>query len=111
MPALRQRLKRPQPYLALYGLLLSLAVLDSFRPPADQVTARIYEASVQAYQQYGRPISKRFIRCRYQPTCSEYSLQAVARHGIWRGLRLTIHRLASCTNAVPFGTSDPVPTS
>ncbi|MDQ2774870.1 MAG: membrane protein insertion efficiency factor YidD [Acidobacteriota bacterium] len=49
------------------------------------------------------------IRCRYQPTCSEYSLEAVRRFGIGRGLQLTVRRLSSCKRDVPFGTSDPIP--
>ena len=23
--------------------------------------------------------------CRFQPTCSEYAMQAVQRHGVWKG--------------------------
>lgn len=46
--------------------------------------------------------------CRHQPTCSEYGYEAIARHGFWRGSRLTLWRVAKCN---PFGTSgyDPVP--
>jgi len=46
------------------------------------------------------------VACRYRPTCSEYSIQAVERYGIGRGLFLTVKRLASCTNDVPMGTVD-----
>lgn len=47
-------------------------------------------------------------RCRHFPTCSEYCLEALARHGAWRGGWLTLRRLARCH---PWGTSgyDPVP--
>ncbi|MBL4726201.1 MAG: membrane protein insertion efficiency factor YidD [Rhizobiaceae bacterium] len=46
--------------------------------------------------------------CRHQPTCSEYGYEAIARHGFFRGGRLTLWRVAKCN---PFGTSgyDPVP--
>ncbi len=46
--------------------------------------------------------------CRYQPTCSVYMMQAVERHGVWRGLRLGAMRLIRCH---PFhaGGFDPVP--
>ena len=38
--------------------------------------------------------------CRFDPTCSEYSLTALRRHGISRGLRLSLKRLLRCH---PFG--------
>ena len=34
--------------------------------------------------------------CRFQPTCSAYALEALARHGAWRGGRLALRRLARC---------------
>ena len=48
--------------------------------------------------------------CRFHPTCSVYLLQAVERHGIWRGGWLGLKRLARCH---PWGGQgeDPVPKS
>ncbi len=34
--------------------------------------------------------------CRYQPTCSNYALQAFEQYGAVKGLILTIHRLLRC---------------
>lgn len=46
--------------------------------------------------------------CRYWPTCSEYSREAIETHGAARGSYLTIARLARCH---PYGAGgvDPVP--
>lgn len=78
--------------LALFGLL----AVDSLRPPAKQVSSGIYIAGVHAYQRVGRPVISRWVHCRCQPTCSEYSVQAVREHGIARGLLLTGCRLLTC---------------
>ncbi len=46
--------------------------------------------------------------CRFEPTCSAYSLQALQMHGAAVGTYMTLHRLARCH---PFceGGHDPVP--
>jgi uncharacterized protein len=46
--------------------------------------------------------------CRFQPTCSEYAMTAVAHHGVLRGSVLALWRVLRCN---PFGRGgfDPVP--
>lgn len=46
--------------------------------------------------------------CRFQPTCSQYGLEAVARHGTAKGSWLLLKRIARCH---PWGGQgfDPVP--
>src|ERR1700730_16618643 len=109
MSTLRKSLKRPHTYLALLVCLVVLTVADSFRKPATQVSARVYVGAVHVYQAVGRPLLKGHIQCRYRPTCSDYSIEAVERFGIRRGLVLTEKRIRSCQNWLPLGTSDPVP--
>jgi putative membrane protein insertion efficiency factor len=77
--------------------------------PSNQLTARVYVGCVHVYQAVGRPLLKGKVACRYRPTCSDYSIDAVQRHGTVRGLVLTYKRIRSCTNNVPMGTVDTVP--
>ena len=41
--------------------------------------------------------------CRFHPTCSEYAMQAVTRHGAARGGRLTVKRILRCHPWGPSG--------
>lgn len=46
--------------------------------------------------------------CRYTPTCSQYAIEALKKHGPFKGMYLSIRRILSCN---PWGGSgyDPVP--
>lgn len=46
--------------------------------------------------------------CRFYPTCSEYALEAVERHGAWKGLWLALRRIGRC-HPWHEGGVDPVP--
>ena len=47
-------------------------------------------------------------RCRYAPTCSQYAVEALQKHGAYKGSMLALRRICRCH---PFGGSwyDPVP--
>jgi putative membrane protein insertion efficiency factor len=47
-------------------------------------------------------------RCRFIPTCSQYAIEALERHGLCKGGLLALWRIFRCN---PFGKSgyDPVP--
>ena len=46
--------------------------------------------------------------CRFQPTCSAYSMEALEKHGAFKGTWLTVRRIFRCH---PWGSEgyDPVP--
>lgn len=46
--------------------------------------------------------------CRFTPTCSQYAIEAIKKHGPFKGLWLAIKRISKCH---PWGGSgyDPVP--
>lgn len=68
--------------------------------------AHLVALPVRAYRLIGSPWVGR--NCRFQPTCSEYALEALARHGAFRGTWLTIRRILRCRPGGGDG-YDPVP--
>lgn len=60
---------------------------------------------IVAYQRLISPALPR--RCKYEPTCSAYAMQAVREFGILRGLVLAVWRLLRC-NPWSHGGYDPV---
>ncbi|MDO4782223.1 MAG: membrane protein insertion efficiency factor YidD [Capnocytophaga felis] len=61
---------------------------------------------VRFYQLFISPLKPP--TCRYTPTCSQYALEALKKHGLFKGGRLALKRIFSCH---PWGGSgyDPVP--
>lgn len=51
-------------------------------------------AIIRAYQVFISPALPS--ACRFVPTCSEYAREAIMYQGVWRGLWLTLRRLARC---------------
>ena len=47
-------------------------------------------------------------QCRFSPTCSQYAIQALERHGAWKGSLLALRRVSRC-HPWHAGGFDPVP--
>ncbi len=62
-------------------------------------------APIRFYQRVISPALPR--RCKYEPTCSRYAVQAIEEFGILRGLVLASWRLLRC-NPFSHGGFDPV---
>ena len=71
-----------------------------------QLPAKFLILLIRIYQVTLSPFIGR--SCRYTPTCSNYGIEAIQKHGAIKGGWLTIKRILSCN---PWGGSgyDPVP--
>lgn len=68
--------------------------------------SRLFKLIIRFYQLCISPLIPP--RCRYTPTCSQYALEAINKHGACKGGCLAAKRICRCH---PFGGSgyDPVP--
>jgi putative membrane protein insertion efficiency factor len=72
---------------------------------ATRVLRAIATAPIIVYQRVVSPAIPR--RCKYEPTCSRYAVEAIRQYGILRGLVLAGWRLLRC-NPWSYGGYDPV---
>ncbi|HEU4697748.1 MAG TPA: membrane protein insertion efficiency factor YidD [Gemmatimonadales bacterium] len=68
--------------------------------------ALLFIALVRGYQKFISPALPP--SCRFYPSCSQYALEAVRKHGALRGGWLALRRLSRCHPFNPGGV-DPVP--
>ena len=61
---------------------------------------------IRFYQKFISPLKPP--TCRFTPTCSQYAIEAIRKHGPFKGLALAVWRILRCN---PWGGSgyDPVP--
>ena len=74
--------------------------------PGRSRLARGLALVVRGYQRFISPAFPP--ACRFYPTCSQYTLEAIQRHGALKGTWLGLRRLARCHPWHPGG-HDPVP--
>jgi uncharacterized protein len=102
----RRPARRRPALLATAACLLLVAVLaaDLSRPPARQLASRAALSAIRWYQVRVSPhISG---QCRFDPTCSQYAVVVIERHGVVKGGWMTAKRIARCGPWTPAGTRD-----
>ena len=101
---------QPEPGLAsLQAAELGVAIQLPPKPQTQLLTrglAALLLALIGFYRQWLSPLLGP--RCRFIPSCSAYGLEAISRHGPWRGSWLTLRRLLRCHPFTACG-CDPVP--
>ena len=96
--ALRKHAARLSHFLILSFSHLSHFLILSF--------SHFLISPIRFYQRYISPLTPP--SCRFTPTCSQYAIEAIQKHGPLRGLYLAVRRILRCH---PWGGSgyDPVP--
>jgi len=69
--------------------------------------SHIFIALIRLYQRFLSPLLG--AHCRFEPSCSHYTLQAIQRHGAIKGSLLGAWRILRCNPLTPGGQVDPVP--
>jgi len=66
----------------------------------------LFRALIRLYQVLISPLLG--ANCRFTPTCSQYGMEAIKKYGPFKGMQLTLKRIARCH---PWGGHghDPVP--
>ncbi len=77
------------------GRLLLLAVIVAGFSTTRFV--RLETGAIELYQRVGSPVMGHLVSCRFDPSCSEYSLGALQQKDFWKGnLRIGM-RLIHCS--------------
>jgi putative membrane protein insertion efficiency factor len=69
------------------------------------IAAGVLMLPIRLYQRLISPALPR--RCKYEPTCSAYAVEALRRHGVLRGSAMAAWRILRC-NPFSHGGYDPV---
>jgi len=70
------------------------------------IPEKLTKSLIRAYQKLISPFFKP--TCRFQPTCSQYAIEALDRFGFLKGIYLTLTRILRCNPLFTYG-HDPVP--
>ena len=69
---------------------------------------RFFVCLIHKYKKYISPVFQHFgVHCKYYPTCSDYTRQAIEKYGVLKGGILGIKRILKC-NPFSKGGYDPL---
>jgi len=69
---------------------------------------KIFITLIHVYKRFLSPVFQKMgIRCKYYPSCSEYTKQAIEKYGVIKGVFLGIKRILRC-NPFSKGGYDPL---
>ncbi len=66
-----------------------------------RIVVKTVIAVLTIYQRFISPLFPP--SCRFYPTCSQYSIEAIGSYGLWRGGLLSLHRVLRCNPFNPGG--------
>lgn len=72
-----------------------------------RIPRRLLVLAIRGYQRFISPLTPP--TCRFYPSCSQYAVIALERHGVWRGTRLAVWRILRCNPWNPGGVDDVPP--
>jgi uncharacterized protein len=83
--------RRRFPLIVLPAVLILVAVF------AGNWLSPLEIAGIRAYQRVGSPVTRQFIHCRFDPTCSDFAVAALQKDGFWKGNSRIALRLLHCS--------------
>jgi len=101
-----RRPEKPARVLVMVGMDEERNVINGVRVQRPSAAARAAMGVISFYQRAVSPSLGK--NCRYMPTCSAYTREAVGRFGLRRGLWMGARRIGRC-HPLREGGYDPVP--
>ena len=66
--------------------------------------------AIRRYQRRGGAAAHFNLSCNFTPSCSEYTFQAIAKYGLFKGVKLSFERIKRCNDPDCITIkSDPLP--
>jgi len=92
--------------IVMAALIALITVHDFTVPHGRGFAARGALFVIDEYREHVSPHLRGRVTCRFQPTCSAYGREAIAKYGFAKGAAKTAWRIARCGPWTPLGTRD-----